>query len=192
MAPKKKFTKQQIIDAATDIAKKEGMSNITIRKVADHLGSSIAPIYVNFQNVEELLEAVMEKINELSFQLLEEVKSGQPFHDIGVASLRFAKEYPVLFRDFVMNQSRFMDNYDQGMGQEMIKQMKGDKNLEGFSDEELMTILLKMRIFTSGLSIMVAGGMLPEEFNEEMGVELLDSMATDVITSAYLKKKKTE
>ena len=70
--------------------------------------------------------------------------------------------------------------------------MKGDKNLDGFSDEELMTIFLKMRIFTSGLSIMVAGGMLPEEFNEEMGVELLDSMATDVITSAYLKKKKTE
>ena len=37
------------------------------------------------------MEAVMEKINELSFQLLEEVKSGRPFHDIGVASLRFKR-----------------------------------------------------------------------------------------------------
>lgn len=48
-----------------------------------------------------------------------------------------------------------------------------------------------MRIFTTGLSVMVASGMLPEEFNEEMGVELLGSMATDVITSAYLQKKGT-
>ncbi|MEH7224756.1 TetR/AcrR family transcriptional regulator, partial [Bacillus sp. JJ1566] len=106
-------------------------------------------------------------------------------------SLRFAREYPVLFQDFVMNQNKYTQNYDQSMGQGLIEQMKGDEDLEGFSDEELMTILLKMRIFTTGLSVMVASGMLPEEFNEEMGVELLDSMATDVITSAYLQKKET-
>ncbi|MEH7238558.1 TetR/AcrR family transcriptional regulator [Bacillus sp. JJ1562] len=191
MAPKKKFSKQQIIEAAFEIAKKEGMSNITIRKVADHLGSSIAPIYVNFNNVDELAEAVMQKVFELSYQLLSEENSGKPFHDIGVASLRFAKEYPVLFRDFVMNQNNYTQNYNQDMGQGLVEQMKGDEDLEAFSDEELMTILLKMRIFTTGLSIMVASGMLPEEFNEEMGVELLDSMATDVIRSAYLQKKET-
>ncbi|MEH7379203.1 TetR family transcriptional regulator [Bacillus sp. JJ1533] len=191
MAPKKKFSKQQIIEAAFEIAKKEGMSNITIRKVAEYLGSSIAPIYVNFNNVDELMEAVMQKIIELSYQLLAEENSGKPFHDIGVASLRFAKEYPVLFRDFVLNQTNYTQNYTEDMGQGLIEQMKGDEDLEGFTDEELMTILLKMRIFTTGLSIMVASGMLPEEFNEEMGVGLLDSMATDVITTAYLQKKQT-
>ncbi|MDR4887510.1 TetR family transcriptional regulator [Fredinandcohnia sp. QZ13] len=191
MAPKKKYSKQQIIDAAFEIAKEEGMSSITIRKVAEHLGSSIAPIYVNFNTIDDLTEAVMQKIIELSYQLLAEENSGKPFHDIGVASLRFAREYPVLFQDFVMNQNKYTQNYDQNMGEGLIDQMKGDEDLEGFSEDELMTIFLKMRIFTTGLSVMVASGMLPEEFNEEMGVELLGSMATDVITSAYLQKKGT-
>lgn len=61
MAPKKKYSKQQIIDAAFEIAKEEGMSSITIRKVAEHLGSSIAPIYVNFNTIDDLTEAVMQK-----------------------------------------------------------------------------------------------------------------------------------
>jgi len=125
----------------------------------------------------------MQKIIELSYQLLEEENSGKPFHDIGVASLRFAKEYPVLFRDFVINQNNYTQNYNQDMGQGLIEQMKGDG--------ELMTIFLKMQIFTTGLSIMVANGMLPEEFNEEKVVKLLGSTATDVITSAYLQKKET-
>lgn len=189
MAPKKKFTKQQIIDAAFEIARNEGISQITIRKVAEHLGSSIAPIYVNFKSVEELTDAVTLKIVEVSQQILMEESSGNPFHDIGVASLRFAREYPQLFWDLIQHQNKLTENYDENMGDELIQQMKGDEHLKGLSDEELMNILLKMRIFTTGLSIMVAGGLLPKEFSEEMGVELLDSMARDVVMSAYLRKQ---
>lgn len=36
---------------------------------------------------------------------------------------------------------------------------------------------------------MIANGMLTEEFNEQMGIDLLNSMATDVILSAYLRKR---
>ncbi|MCJ8008354.1 TetR/AcrR family transcriptional regulator [Lederbergia wuyishanensis] len=188
MAPKKKFTKEQVIDAAFEIAKKEGMDTISIRKVAEKMGSSIAPIYVNFNEVEELKREVMKKIIELSNQLLSEENSGHPFQDIGVASLRFAREYSVLFRDLVMKQTEYLSSYDEDMGHGLVELMKGDSDLEGFSKEELMTIFFKMRVFTVGLSVMVANGLLPEEFNEEKGVELLNSTATDVITSARLNK----
>ncbi|MBS4219608.1 TetR/AcrR family transcriptional regulator [Bacillus sp. FJAT-49711] len=188
MAPKKKFSKEQIIEAAFEIAKTEGMDSISIRKVAEKLGSSIAPIYVNFNEVDELKKEVMKKIIELSNQLLSEQNSGHPFRDIGVASLRFAREYSVLFRDLVMKQNEYMDNYDDDMGDGLVEMMKGDSNLEGFSKDELMTIFFKMRIFTTGLSVMVANGLLPKEFSEEKGVELLNSTAADVITSARLKK----
>ncbi|MBS4197109.1 TetR/AcrR family transcriptional regulator [Lederbergia citri] len=188
MAPKKKFSKEQIIDAAFEIAKTDGMDSISIRKVAEKLGSSIAPIYVNFSEVDELKKEVMKKIIELSNQLLSEQNSGHPFRDIGVASLRFAREYSVLFRDLVMKQNEYMDSYDDDMGHGLVEMMKGDSNLAGFSQEELMTIFFKMRVFTVGLSVMVANGLLPKEFNEEKGVEFLNSTATDVITTARLNK----
>lgn len=98
MPPEKKFSKRQIIDAAFDIAKAEGMEKTTIRKVATELGSSIAPIYVNFNDVNELIGGVIQKVMNVSEQLLIEQNSGNPFRDIGVASIRFAKQHPQLFR----------------------------------------------------------------------------------------------
>lgn len=188
MAPKKKFSKEQIVEAAFQIAKKEGMDAITIRKVADQLESSIAPIYVNFKDIHELKQEVITKIMEVSNQMLIEQNSGQPFHDIGVASLRFAKEYSVLFRDLVMRPNDLMEDYDQGMGEGLIEHMKSDKDLKGLTEEELKMILLKMRIFSVGLSIMVANGTMPQDFTEEQAIELLDSTAVDVISAAHFRK----
>jgi AcrR family transcriptional regulator len=191
MAPKKKFSKQQIIDAAFEIARIEGIDSITIRKVADKLGSSIAPIYVNFNDVDELIKEVVRKTFEVSKQLLHEQNSGNPFRDIGIASLRFAKEFSVLYRDLVMKNNPHMKYYEQEVGNDLIELMKNDPELEGFKDEELMNILFKMKIFQTGLSVMVANGLLPEQFDEEMVIGILDHTAMDVISAARLRKNGT-
>jgi AcrR family transcriptional regulator len=190
MPPKNKFSKEQIVDAAFNIANTEGIDSMTIRKVADQLGSSIAPIYVNFKDVEELKSAVVKKVVAVSQHMLKEQNTGNPFGDIGFASLQFAKKHPVLFRDFVMKQNDYLLDYDQEMGDELLVHMKKDPELEGFTDEELKIILFKMRAFQMGLSIMVANGLLPEELDIEKMKEILDSAAEDVVTAARLGKKK--
>lgn len=187
MAPKTKFKKEQIVDAAFEIARTEGLEGITIRKVAERLGSSIAPIYVNFKDVDELIQAVIRKTFTISKQLLAEQHSGEPFQDIGRASLRFAKEYSVLFRDLVMKKNNYLNEHDQDMGA-LVEQMKLDNHLSGLSDEELMTILLKMKIFQTGLSVMVANELLPESFDEDKMIDILNSTATDIIITAQLRK----
>lgn len=189
MPPKKKFSKEQIIDSAFHIAKTEGIDKITIRKVADHLGSSSAPIYVNFNDVKELKRSVVKRIVELSQHMIHEQHSGNPFADIGIASLKMAMEYPVLMRDFVLKPNEYLKDYDQEMGGEFVSLMKQDPELEGFTEEELMTILLKMRIFQTGLTLMVANGLLPEEFDLDKMIELSDSVAVDVIIATRLRKK---
>lgn len=183
MAPKTKFTKEQIVDAAFEIARTEGVDSITIRKVAEKLGSSIAPIYVNFKEVGELVEEVYKKTFEVSRQILMEQNSGHPFHDIGVASIRFAREYPVLFRDLVMkknDQAKHNEEETQGF----IKMMRMDPDLNGLSDDELLAILLKMKIFQVGMSVMVANELLPGDFTEEQMIQLMSSAAEDVISTA--------
>ncbi|TPE68901.1 TetR/AcrR family transcriptional regulator [Halalkalibacterium halodurans] len=188
MPPKKKFTKEDIIDSAFSIAKTEGIDKITIRKVADHLGSSSAPIYVNFEDVEELKHAVVQKIVQLSQQMIQKQKTGNPFRDIGLASLQMAKEYPVFVHDFMMKPNEYLQDYDEGM--DLIQLMKQDPELEGFSEDELMTILLKMRAFQLGLTMMVANDLLPEDFTMENIIKLQDSLAEDVLTAAQVRKEK--
>lgn len=190
MPPKNKFSKEQIIDAAFKIAIKEGIEGITIRKVANLLGSSIAPIYVNFKDVQELKQAIIQKVNQLSQQMIREQNSGSSFQDIGVASLKFAKEYPVLFRDFVMKPNDYIQDYDQEIGTDLVEYMKNDPELQGFTDEELMTILLKMRAFQIGLTIMVANDLIPEKYDLDKMTATLEDVAIDVIMATQIRKQK--
>ncbi|PKM86692.1 MAG: TetR/AcrR family transcriptional regulator [Firmicutes bacterium HGW-Firmicutes-12] len=192
MGPKTKFTKEQIIDAAFEIAETEGIDNITMRKIAQKMGSSVAPIYVNFKDTNELIGALVERIIGVSQQLLIEESTGNPFHDMGSASLRFAMEYSVLFRDLVMKNNNYMKGYDEKMIPALIEEMKTDPELEGFTVDELKTILLKMRIFQLGLSVMVANGTLPKDYEKQALMDILSSTANDVILSARLSKSKSK
>jgi len=191
MIAKTQFTKEQIIDAAFDIARSEGLDRITVRKVAEKLGSSIAPIYVNFQHIDELIEAVVQRTFDIAQSLLAEQDTGKPFFDMGVASLRFANEYSQLFRDMVLKPNPAMQNYDQVMNPVLLDQMRKDQRLAGLNDQELLDILLKMRVFQLGLSTMVANKLLPKSFDTESIIQLLDITATDIIEGARLRKKQS-
>lgn len=190
MGPKVKFTKEQIIDAAFEIAKVEGLDSITLRKVAEKLGSSVAPIYVNFKDVNELMKALINRVIRISQQLLDEESTGNKFYDIGKASLRFAREYSVLFRDMVMKSNDYLKAYDEKELPVLIEETKKDPELKGFTENELKMILLKMRIFQIGLSVMVANGLLPKEYEDQDLLDILSSTAGDVILSTRLNKEK--
>ncbi len=188
MGPKIKFSREQIIEAAFEIASTEGIDKITMRKIAEKMGSSVAPIYVNFKNTDELMEALIEKIISISQQLFVEESQGAPFRDMGRASLRFAVEYSVLFRDLVLKNNDYMQEYDEKMMPELIEEMQKDPELQGFTADELKTILLKMKVFQLGLSIMAANGLLPKDYAMEDIMDILSSTANDVIRSARLSK----
>lgn len=189
MAPRKKFSKQDIINAAFEIAKKDGLDAITIRKVAKQLSSSIAPIYVNFEDVDELIEAVVDHTQEIAKQLVLEQNSGHPFRDIGIGGIKFAREYSVLYRDLIMKNSPHMQHNEEGL-EFAIKQMKQDSNLRGFTDEELKDIILKMDIFHTGLAVQVANDLLPAYVTEEKMIEMLDAVAEDIVIATHAKKQK--
>jgi len=188
MGPKVKFTREQIIDAAFEIVQTEGIDSITMRKIAEKMGGSVAPIYVNFKNVDELKDALIEKIISISRRFISEENTGNPFRDIGNASLRFATEYSVIFRDLIVKGDKYMHGYDEKMTPVLIEEMQRDPELNGFSVDELKTILLKMRIFQLGLSMMAANGLLPKEYTKQEMTDILSSSADDVIMSAKLRK----
>lgn len=191
MPPRTKFSKEAIIDAAFEIAKTEGIDSISVRKVADQLGSSIAPIYVNFTDVEELKQAVLVKIHDIAQQMLMTPYSSNPFLNTGIAGIKFAREYSVLFKDLIMNSNRYLPSV-QPSKNNMLEQMQGSSSLSGFSDEELAGILFKMQVFQLGLSVMDVNGMLPDHFDEETIIRMLESTGKDVIMAARCRKNEKE
>jgi len=188
MGPKKKFSRKQLIDNAFEIAREEGIDSISIRKVANRVGGSIAPIYVNFKDVDELKQVVVEKAYGIARDYYTREYTGVPFLDMGIGSYRFAMDYKVLFQDLVMKDTRYMRSDRQGI-KESIEQMRKDPEFKDFSDEELGDILLKMSIFQLGLVTMVTNDLAPEDLTEDLVVELLSSVGEAVIASAHIRTK---
>ncbi|OEF95685.1 TetR/AcrR family transcriptional regulator [Desulfuribacillus alkaliarsenatis] len=191
MPPKTKFAQEEIVEAAFEIAKEEGIESITIRKVASKLGSSIAPIYVNFKTIEELKEAVIQRIFKLSEELLKVRYTDQPFLNVGIASLRFAKDYPMLFRDLMLSNNKYLQNHQPDLSG-VFQEMGQDPELEGFTQEQMLEVLFKMRVFTLGLSVMEANGLLPKEFDDQAVIDFLASMGSDVVAAARLKSQNND
>ena len=59
MPPKCKFTKEEIIQAAFEMVRTEGFSELTARALGGRLGSSPKPIFSIFTSMEEVQEEVI-------------------------------------------------------------------------------------------------------------------------------------
>ena len=51
MPPRAKFTKEQIVNAALDMIRENGPSELTARSLGKRLGSSACPIFTVFDNM---------------------------------------------------------------------------------------------------------------------------------------------
>jgi AcrR family transcriptional regulator len=187
MSPKIKFTKEQIIEVAFELACTSGLENVTLRKVAEKLGSSVAPIYVNFKDGNELLKEVAFKAQAIAIEMSGKAYTDMPFLNIGIGTLRFARDYSMLYNSLCLIQADYMqENLDTK--DIMLEQMKKDASLKEFSDQELSEMLLKMSIFTHGLASMASRHLLPPEYDEKMLIALMSNTGEDIIIATRMKR----
>ncbi|NLK44015.1 MAG: TetR/AcrR family transcriptional regulator [Tissierellia bacterium] len=188
MARKTVFTREEILKTAFNIFKIEGLDNITARKLASKMGSSTAPIYTNFQNIEEIKELVLD----YAFNILEAYTkkdyTENKFLNIGVGLLCFARDYTRIYKTLFMENSNYKSLFDTLEGRN-INMMKLEKTLEYFDEKELLQILNKMHIFTHGLSAFLCAGIL-EDKSDEYFIKILEEMGHDVMLATLLKKGK--
>lgn len=180
MPPKKKITREQLVETALAIANEEGLGNITIRKIANRLECSIAPIYVNFKDVEELKQEVVAQAMAISKALILEQNSGDPFLDIGIASVIFAKRYPLLFDELGIKDNQHYGNQIESKNF-VIQQMKQDTELSTFKDLELELLLLKMQAFQAGLSLLARKEQYSNILTDDMIIKILSDTGNDIL-----------
>lgn len=167
MPPKFKFTKEEIINAALNVTRKNGLSGLTARALAAELGCSVKPIFGLFKSMEEVQQAVFTSAHNLYQHFLQEnMKKGQypAYKASGMAYIRFAKEETELFKLLFM----------RDRSQEIIGEHKDEikplleliqQNLNICEDDAYM-FHLEMWLYVHGIATMAATSYLDwdEEF----------------------------
>lgn len=182
MPPKTRFERSDIVEAAFAIAKDEGLEAIKARRVAEMLGSSVAPIYDNFATIDELVRAVVEHVMAISHSLLAEQNSERVFENIGRASLAFAREYPMLARDLALKPNPWIATNEQ-QDKRLVDMLAEDPELADWSRGERRRLLLQMRAFQMGLMLMTAHNQIPS-WAEDIDLEQLLMQTADSIVRA--------
>ncbi len=99
MPPKPKFSKEQIVDAALEIARTRGINAVVAREVGSRLGTSSSPIFTFWNNMDELIADVRAKAYEIFSQYLAVADDYVPaFKMRGMQFVKFASDEPHLFR----------------------------------------------------------------------------------------------
>lgn len=190
MPPKTKFDKDAIVDAALDIAKENGFSGISARNVAKKLNSSVAPIYVNFPTVDALVEAVVKQVFAMTDKLLTEQTGESMFEKIGKASLAFAREYPILFRELSIQPNPYMVSYET-LENSLIESLGEDEDMRDWTMEERKRLLFKLRAFQMGLSVMVSNEHVPLWIDHKGLEDILMEVGDDLLLAQQIKKKES-
>ena len=99
MAPKNKFTRNEITLAAVQVVRKKGIGELTARAVATELGVSTQPIFTCFSTMDEAKKAVRDEAENIYNKYITEgLNMSIPFYGFGMQYIRFAKDEPELYR----------------------------------------------------------------------------------------------
>ncbi|MCM1105771.1 MAG: TetR/AcrR family transcriptional regulator [Blautia sp.] len=99
MPPRAKFSRTEIVDAAMELVRKDGIESVTARELGAALGSSARPIFTVFSSMDELKEAILERAKAVYKSYVKEgLKEPLAFQGVGAAYIQFAVKEPELFR----------------------------------------------------------------------------------------------
>lgn len=187
MARKKEIDKQRILDAAYKLAVRGGSESLTARNIAKAVNCSTQPIYLEFENMQDLRNQVLARISdELKSNTLQQNFTGEPLIDLDLSYLYFAKEHVDLFRamfvDGKFGNQMIVDTL-MGLGIEKFKQQF---DAEQYSDERLKHIVIANWIAATGLATLLINKMA--NFTQAQMVSVLkaqihDAMLNDRLTN---------
>ena len=169
MPAKVKVTKEEIIDAAFEIARKTGAENINARTVSERLNCSTQPVMYHFATIEELKRTVYAKADLYHSEYLMNMKKTPKGAALGIGMnyIRFAIEEPHLFR--------FLFQSDYFCGKTLLELIDAEElspvlsAMQGALEtglEQTKKVFLTVFLFAHGYASIIANNSL--KYDEEI------------------------
>lgn len=158
MPPNHKFTKAEIVQAALDLLRQQGMEAITARALAQRLHTTPRPIFSHFSSMQELKNAVIQAAAAVYNQYIR-TALGQngTYKSAGLAYIRLAREEKQIFRLL------FMSDYLAGSSYRPVDETLSDihgviaKNA-GITIQQAQELHKRMWMFTHGIAALLCTG----------------------------------
>ena len=163
MPPRTKFTREEIIQAAFEMARERGIESVVARELGKKLGTSSSPIFTAFKNMEEVQQEVrVLALKEFESYVSDALNFTPAFKYVGMKMIEFAMREPKLFRLIYMQEREESQSYEEmvvGLGDTVevcIQIMQRDYGLSR-KDAELLFKLTWLHTFS--ICVLVANNV---------------------------------
>lgn len=178
MPPKAKYTREEIIQKAFEMAREKGIDSVVARELGKELGTSSSPIFTAFKNMEELHQEVRKvALKEFESYVSDALNYTPAFKYVGLKMIEFAMKEPKLFQLVYMLEHDGSQTYAMlidELGETVnvcIQIMRHDYDL---TKEEAELLFRQVWLHTFGICVLVAGKICritPEEISEMLSAE---------------------
>ena len=175
MPPKVKVTKEQIVAAGLELARKAGPEAINARAVAAALGCSTQPVFSNYATMEALQQDVLAAAAGMFQAHLAAAQSEgryPPYKAMGLGYIDFARTEPALFRWLYMRDRSGEIIPDGREENAAVIGLIAEKT--GLDREAAWLFHLEMWIFVHGVASMLATGYV--NWDEALASDMLTDM----------------
>lgn len=180
----KVYTRKHILNAAYDLIEKNGFSNFTARNVAAQMGVSTQPIYLEFENMEDLKQSLIESIlEELTQKVFSVEHTGDKLFDISINYIDFAQKKPRLFMAMYLDEKgggRVMYDRSYEFFKETVLQQEEYKNL---TEEYIEALFHATWITLTGLAaLMISNVVVP---TRQQIIAIIEQSVNAILESNY-------
>ena len=161
MPPKTKYTREEIVATAFQMAREKGMEAVVARELGKRLGTSSSPIFTAFKNMEELQGEIRKlAMKEFESYVHDAINHEPPFKWVGIKMIQFAMEEPKLFQLLYMSKHEEGQRYEDLIG-EMGDTVEICLNLierdYDLSRAETKLLFKQVWLHTFGICVLAAG-----------------------------------
>lgn len=162
MPPKPTVTQQDIIDAAIQLIRENGMSSINARSLAKALDCSTRPLFRIYKNMDELKADIKTELDHYYNSFMEDrMTSENRLLSQGIAYIEFARSekmiFNTLFMDMAMEGSSLQDIIHAEWNRASIENAK---EVTGLSIEKAELLFINFWLYSHGVATqMISNGI---------------------------------
>lgn len=171
--PRARITREMVVDAAFEVARRLGAEQVNARTVSEKLGCSTQPVMYHFATIEDLKRAVYAQADRYHSDYLmrtEDIPLG-----IGLNYIRFAIEETHLFRFLFQSGFAVEHSLPEMIDSEELKPvLAAMQGALGMSAGQTKQIFLTVALFTHGYASIIANNGL--EYDEAAAAKHLEQV----------------
>ena len=171
MAPRQKFSKEEVLNTAFRLVREQGVEMLNARNIAKLLDSSTQPIFSYYENMADLKTDVFLMVKEFHSRCLNDVETDENLLlNIGMAYIDFAIEEPNLFKMMFMSNGfsgikigDFFTAFDDGCNEHLELAISKTFDLKL---PEIYSMFIDIWLYAHGIASMLAMNQLPTPRSE--------------------------